>query len=110
MSDKLFEEFREILRIKLTDEQFRRFASDWIDEDEVCRHIEDCFLTADIQQQKEWLNLIKSYLHLDKKGTIEIPIYFYKKGKKIVIDEELMNEEFENKLKEVVKNPEKFVK
>lgn len=43
------------------------------------------------------------------KEEITIPIYFYQKGKKIVIDEESIRDEFENKLKEVIENPKRFL-
>jgi len=55
------EQFSEILRNKLSDEQFVKFVMDWFDPDMLCEMIEDSFENADEEQQEEWFNVIKSY-------------------------------------------------
>jgi hypothetical protein len=45
-----------------------------------------------------------------KKETIKVPIFWtISEGDEIQIDEESMRDEFEDKLREVIKNPNKFV-
>ena len=59
--DERFEEFRNILREELTDEQWVKFVIDWFNADYLCEMIEDSFVNSDKKQQEEWLKLIKKY-------------------------------------------------
>jgi hypothetical protein len=55
--------FKEILRERLSEEQFIRFVMDWFDPDTLCSMIEDVVDNADEISQKEYLELIIKYLH-----------------------------------------------
>jgi hypothetical protein len=99
-------EFNDLLE-QLTDEEFWEWVSGWYDEQHILDTINDWEDNLKKEAIKEFKEIIAQREHI--KEEISVPIYFRQDGKKIIIDEESIFDEFNDKLKEVIKNPKKFL-
>ena len=67
--ERLEEEIKDVYRDQMTDEQFERFALDWIGEEALAYYIDSSIEEqTDIKLLKEWIKTAKTYLNF---GTIE---------------------------------------
>ena len=57
--DKLFEEFQDLIREKITDRQFMVYAEAWFNEEEMAERMESYFLNLDEEEKKKELGELK---------------------------------------------------